>query len=48
MGSLFTEVFNWIPLAHVIDNRVLVGYLTNILVQCTLYLKATFVCMYLT
>ncbi|XP_019850814.1 PREDICTED: serine/threonine-protein phosphatase 5-like, partial [Amphimedon queenslandica] len=24
MADLFTEVFNWLPLAHVIDNKVLV------------------------
>ena len=26
MAGLFTEVFNWLPLAHCINNKVLVGH----------------------
>ena len=26
MGELFTEVFNWLPLAHLIQNKILVCY----------------------
>ena len=25
MAELFTEVFNWLPLSHIIDNKVLVS-----------------------
>lgn len=25
MSELFTEVFNWLPLAHCIEGRILVG-----------------------
>ena len=25
MAELFTEVFNWLPLSHLIDNKVLVS-----------------------
>lgn len=27
MAELFTEVFNWLPLSHLIDNKVLVSQL---------------------
>ncbi len=41
MADLFTEVFNWIPLAHVINDRVLVSYVWpegyNSLLVCTCY-----------
>ena len=26
MGELFTEVFNWLPLAHLIQDKILVCY----------------------
>ena len=26
MVELFTEVYNWLPLAHLINNKVMVGY----------------------
>lgn len=27
MAELFTEVYNWLPLAHCLNNRVLVSYI---------------------
>ena len=29
MSTLCTEVFNWLPLAHCIDNKVLVSWLST-------------------
>lgn len=30
MAELFTEVYNWLPLAHCLNNRVLVSMLINL------------------